>query len=110
MNINMGVGYIGEPSGLQQFVCDRWEKIQELDAHYIICWPRWMQDIVNGMPVGVQKVKCEESDGDVHAIGGDTDDCLEPVNRTTPAKRKSKSQLQDARDDSDDRSSSNSGG
>ena len=49
-----------------------------------------MKDIVNGMPVGVEKVKCEESDDDVDEIGEDDDDCLEPQKRTTPAKGKDK--------------------
>ena len=69
-----------------------------------------MKDIVNGMPVGVAKAKCEESDDDVDEIGEDDDDCLEPKKRTTPAKRKRQSQEQDARDDMDDRSSCSAGG
>ena len=110
MNINMGLGYTGESSGLQQFISHSWETIQELDALYIIGWARWMKDVVNCMPVGPEKVKCEESDDDVDEIGEHDDDCLEPQKRTTLAKRKQQSQEQDARDDRDDRSSSSSGG
>ena len=69
-----------------------------------------MKDIINGMPVGVEKVKCEESNDDVDEIGEDDDDCLEPNKRTTPAKRKRQSEEQDARDDRDDRSNCSSGG
>ena len=69
-----------------------------------------MKDIVNGMPVGVEKVKCDESDDNLDEIGEDDDDHLEPQKRTTPAKRKRQSQEQDARDDRDDRSISSSGG
>ena len=110
MNINMGPGYTRELFGLQQFISDSRETIQELDALYIIGWARWIKDIINGMPVGVEKVKCEESDDDVDETGEDDDDCLEPQKRTTPAKRKRQSQEQDARDDKDDRSSSSIGG
>ena len=78
MNINMGVGYTGEPSGLQQFISDSRETIQELDALYIIGRARWMKDIVNGMPVGPEKAKCDESDDDLDEIGEDEDECLEP--------------------------------
>ena len=106
----MGLGYSGELSCLQQFICDSRETIQELDALYIIGWATWMKDIVNGMPVGPEKVKCEESDNDVDEIGEDDDDCLEPQKRATPAKRKRQSQEQDARDDKDNASSSSSGG
>ena len=59
MNINMGLGYSRELSGLQQFISDSRETIQELDTLYIIGWARWMKHIVNGMPVGVEKVKCD---------------------------------------------------
>ena len=110
MNINMDLGYTGELYGLQQLISDSQEIIQVLDALYIIGWARWMKDIVNGMPVGVEKVKCEESDDDVDGTGEDDDDCLEPQKRTTPAKRKRQSQEQDAKDDKHDRSSSSSGG
>ena len=106
----MGLGYIEELSGLQQFISDTQETIEELDALYIIGWATWMKDIVNGVPTGVEKVKCEESDDDVDAIGADDDDCMEPQKRTTLAKRKSESQKQDSRDDMDDRSSSSRGG
>ena len=68
-----------------------------------------MKDIVNGVLVGVEKVKCEESDDDVDEIGKGEDNGLEPQKRTTPAKRKRQSQGPDARDDRDDRSSSSSG-
>ena len=105
VNINMGLGCIAELCGLQQFSSDSRETIQELDALYIIGRARWMKDIVNGMPVGVEKVKCEESDDDVDEIGEDDDDCLEFQKRTTPAKRKRESREQDTRDDRDDRSS-----
>ena len=102
----MGVGYIGELSGLQEFISDSWETIQELDALYIIGWARWMKHIVNGVPVGMEKVKCEVSDGNVDEIGEDEDDGLEPEKRTTRAKRKRQSPEPDATDDRDDRSSS----
>ena len=78
MNINMGLGDTGELSGLQQFISDSREIVQELDALYIIGWARWMKDFVDGMPVGVEKVKCDESDDDVDQFGEDDDDCLEP--------------------------------
>ena len=110
MNINMGLGYTRELSSLQQFIYDNGETIQEPDALYIIGWARWMKDIVNGMPVGVEKLKCDESDDDVDEISEDDDDCLEPQKRTTPPKRKGWSQEQDAGDDRDDRSNSTSGG
>ena len=38
MNINMGLGYTGELSGLQRFISDSRETIQQLDALYIIGW------------------------------------------------------------------------
>ena len=110
MNINMGVGYNGELSGVQFFISDSRDTMQELDALYIIGWGRWMKDIVNGMLVAVKKVKCEESDDDVDKIGEDDHNCLEPQKSTTPAKRKRQSQEQDATDDKDDRSTSGSGG
>ena len=78
MNINMGLGYTGELSGVQQVTSDSRETIQELDALYIIGWDRWMKDLVNGMPARVEKVRCGESDDDLEEFGEDDDDCLEP--------------------------------
>ena len=60
------------------------------------------------MSVGVEKVKCHESDDDVDKIGED-DGSLEPPKRTTPVKRKRQSREQVVRDDRDGRSSSSSG-
>ena len=37
-----------------------------------------MKDIVNQVPVGLEKVKCEESDDDVDEIREDEDDALDP--------------------------------
>ena len=82
MNVNMGLEYTGEIYGLQQFIFDSRETIQELDTLYIIGGARWMKDIVNGMPVGVEKVKCDDSDDDLGEIGEDDNDCLEPQKRT----------------------------
>ena len=40
MNINIGLGYTGERSGLQHFISNSRETIQQLDALDIIGWAR----------------------------------------------------------------------
>ena len=78
MIISMGLGYTGQLFGVHQFISDSRETVRELDALYITGWARCRKDIVDGMPVGAEKVKLEESDDNVDEIGDNDDDCLEP--------------------------------
>ena len=82
----MGLGYIRKLCRLQQFIFDSRETTKELDALYIIGRAIQMKDIVNRVPVGVEKMKGEESDDDVHEIGQDKHGGLEPQKRTTTGK------------------------
>ena len=66
-----------------------------------------MKDIANGVPAGMEKVKCEVNDDDVDEIGKDEEEGFDLQKRTTPSKRTRQSQEPNVRDD---HSSSNSGG